>query len=265
MRIPFFKFQGAGNDFIIIDNRLDFLPLLSQETIEKWCNRRFGVGADGLMLLNKHEVVDFKMVYYNSDGAESTLCGNGARCIAALASLLNNHKNKFRFEAIDGMHDAQILDFDQIDAWQVSVAMHDVNFIALHRNDWVLNTGSPHYVRLVNQVETFDVKSEGEKVRNSEAFKQQGINVNFLEKLDVNSIFIRTYERGVEDETLSCGTGVTAAALVFAQDKTDGNHKIQVKTKGGLLQVNMLKQGDIFTEIQLIGPATLVFIGVLEL
>lgn len=265
MRIPFFKFQGAGNDFIIIDNRLDFMPEVSKDVIARWCNRRFGVGADGLMLLNKHEDADFKMVYYNSDGGESTLCGNGGRCITALASLLMNHKKHFRFEAIDGFHDAHILSFNQTDAWQVSLVMHEVHNIEKLQHDWVLDTGSPHYVRKVNQIHHVNVKTEGEKVRNSEIFKAKGINVNFMEELDEKSIFIRTYERGVEDETLSCGTGVTAAALVFSQDKIDGEHQIQVKTNGGNLSVKFKKIGNSFAEIELIGPTTLVFIGVLEL
>lgn len=265
MRIPFFKFQGAGNDFIIIDNRLDFLPALSKETIEKWCNRRFGIGADGLMLLNKHKSADFKMIYFNSDGGESTLCGNGARCISALASLLMNNQKHLKFEAIDGIHEADILSFNQQDVWQVSVAMNDVTSISAHQSDWVLNTGSPHYVQLVDEVENLNVKSEGSKIRYNDNFKNEGINVNFLKAIDSKTIYLRTYERGVEDETLSCGTGVTAAALVYSKEMSDGNHQIDVQTKGGNLQVKFLKQGENFSLISLIGPANLVFIGVLEL
>lgn len=250
--LTFYKYQGTGNDFVMIDNRdLEFPK--NTELIKKLCDRRFGIGGDGLILLENHKDYDFKMVYYNADGNESTMCGNGGRCIVAFAHFLDVFEEHCRFLAIDGAHEAQIKN------GTVKLKMIDVEKINFYHDDFVLNTGSPHYVKYVNDVENFEVYTNGYAIRNSEDFKKEGINVNFVEKLDENKIFVRTYERGVEDETYSCGTGVTACALSFIRGKN--KNTIEVKTLGGNLKVYATQNGESFKEIWLEGPAKQVFEG----
>ena len=260
MELSFYKYQGTGNDFILIDNR-SLSITLTAEQINFLCNRRFGIGADGLILLELEPGFDFKMVYFNSDGNQSSMCGNGGRCIVAFAKLLNVISDKCKFLAIDGMHEAAILE-NAI----VSLKMQDVKDIEVNNDHYFLNTGSPHYVMLVNDVENYDVASEGKKIRNNNRFKEEGTNVNFIEKKD-EGIFVRTYERGVEDETYSCGTGVTAAALVAGlHGLLNTKNSCAVRTLGGDLEVRFEKVLEKnFYNIWLQGPAELVFNGSIKL
>ena len=260
MKIKFYKYQGSGNDFIIIDNREKAGDKLTTKQINKICDRHFGIGADGLMLLNEKEGFDFEMIYFNADGNLGSMCGNGGRCIVQFASNMGIKKNEYIFSAIDGAHKAKV-DLDR----QVSLQMKDVQGVEFSLDHYVLNTGSPHYVKFVTGIEDLDVVSEGRKIRNSKQFAKEGINVNFIETIDDDHIFVRTYERGVEDETLSCGTGVTASALIAAHNE-NGFNRVEVKSKGGNLSVEFDKISDTkFTNIWLSGPATFVFSGEYEI
>lgn len=254
--MEFYKYQGTGNDFVMVDNR-DLQFPKDQEIIKKLCDRRFGIGADGLILLENDDRYDFKMVYYNSDGGESTMCGNGGRCLVAFAFFLDIFEEKCTFIAIDGEHEAEIHN------GVVKLKMIDVESILSDAEDFVLNTGSPHYVKYVEDITNYNVFAEGNKIRNSENYSENGINVNFVEKISDDEIFVRTYERGVEDETYSCGTGVTASALTFLQK---GNlTSIKVKTLGGNLKVYAEKNENKFHKIWLEGPAKQVFRGKIDL
>lgn len=260
MKIKFYKYQGSGNDFIIIDNREKAGDKLTTKQINKMCDRHFGIGADGLMLLNEKEGFDFEMIYFNADGNLGSMCGNGGRCIVQFASNMGIKKNEYIFSASDGAHKAKV-DLDR----QVSLQMKDVQGVEFSLDHYVLNTGSPHYVKFVTGIEDLDVVSEGRKIRNSKQFAKEGINVNFVETIDDDHIFVRTYERGVEDETLSCGTGVTASALIAAHNE-NGFNRVEVKSKGGNLSVEFDKISDTkFTNIWLSGPATFVFSGEYEI
>ena len=260
MKVEFYKYQGTGNDFIILDNLHGTLPELTTKQIKKLCDRRFGIGADGLMLLCKKEGYDFNMVYFNADGRESSMCGNGGRCLTKFADKQGIHKSTYRFTAIDGEHESEI-DRDDI----VRLKMQDVNAIEKHSSYTIINTGSPHFIKFTNDVMNVDVVETGREIRYSDAFKENGINVNFVETLNEDSIYIRTYERGVEDETLSCGTGVTAAALLSAHNDK-GFNRVEVKTPGGRLSVEFNKIDDEhFENIWLCGPAELVYKGEIEI
>lgn len=260
MKIKFYKYQGAGNDFIILDNRENRYSDITKAQIMQLCDRHFGIGADGLMLLNTKEDYDFEMIYYNSDGKEGSMCGNGGRCIVQFASASGIRKNKYLFTATDGVHEAEI-DIEK----KIRLKMNDVSDIEFSLDHYVLNTGSPHYVKFVPGVEDFEVVEGGRRIRNSKEFAEKGINVNFVEVLSEDQIYVRTYERGVEDETLSCGTGVTASALISAHNE-NGFNRVEVKTKGGNLSVEYDKINDTrFKNIWLSGPATFVFSGDIEL
>ena len=259
MKITFYKYQGTGNDFVIIDNREGNIFLTTAQ-VNKLCDRKFGIGADGLMLLNLKEGYDFEMKYYNADGNESSMCGNGGRCLTQFAFDRGIKKEKYKFIATDGEHEAE---FDS-EGW-VDLKMKDVSTITRYHGDAVLNTGSPHFVKSVTDVMGMDVFKEGYEIRYSKDFAAEGINVNFVEQTDEDQIIVRTYERGVENETLSCGTGVTASALVFAHNET-GFNRIEIKTLGGNLAVEFEKKGDDgFEDIWLCGPATFVFKGEIDL
>lgn len=258
MELNFYKYQGAGNDFILMDNREGSIAL-NTEQIARLCDRHFGIGADGLMLLQLDEEADFEMVYFNSDGKESTMCGNGGRCIAAFAYKLGAAARQMTFKAIDGLHFAVVKDNNI-----VALQMQDVTAIEFGVGYEVLNTGSPHYISWVDSVADVPVFEEGRAVRNSERFREQGINVNFVNR-NGNGIAIRTYERGVEDETLACGTGVTAAAIVSVGQQTGVFH-IPVAAKGGALSVSFEKTGAQTAEnIILTGGANFVFEGKVEI
>jgi diaminopimelate epimerase len=260
MELQFYKYQGTGNDFVIMDNRTGELNGLSEGQVKWLCDRRFGIGGDGLMLLNSHPDYDFEMKYYNSDGRESSMCGNGGRCLVKFAHDMGLIRTTYKFIAVDGEHEAEV----ETDG-TVSLKMNDVEQVNQVGRDYVLNTGSPHFVKLTNDVMTLDVFKKGREIRNSNEYKEKGINVNFVEhEEDSDKIIVRTYERGVEDETYSCGTGVTAAALVCYHNDNGFNH-VQVQTKGGNLSVEYDKIGDSFRDIWLTGPAEKVFTGTIDL
>ncbi len=250
--MKFYKYQGTGNDFVMIDNRLGEWDDLSIEKIQELCDRRFGIGADGLIKINSAKDVDFEVDYYNSDGSKS-FCGNGARCSVAFAHFLDIIEDKTTFTAIDGIHEAEIKN------GIIKLKMGDVKTIDKDGNDFVLNTGSPHYIKYVEMLNNYNVYKNGNEIRNSETYKKEGINVNFVEALSENELFVRTYERGVEDETYSCGTGVTAAALTFM--KNNNQTFVGIKVMGGNLKVYADKNGEGFENIWLEGPAVQVFKG----
>ena len=259
MQITFFKYQGTGNDFVILDNRIHPISLTTEQ-INKLCDRRFGIGADGLMLLNLKDSYDFEMKYYNSDGNESSMCGNGGRCLTKFAFDRGIKKERYKFIAIDGDHESEFAE----NGW-INLKMKNVTEIQKYQDSFILNTGSPHFIKSVRHVMDLDVYKQGHEIRYSKDFAAEGINVNFVEQTDKNKITVRTYERGVENETFSCGTGVTAAALVFAQDKV-GTDRIDIKTLGGDLAVSFNKTGETsFEDVWLCGPATFVFKGEIEI
>jgi diaminopimelate epimerase len=260
MQTKFYKYQGTGNDFIILDNRKGHVGQLTWQQVAGLCNRRFGIGGDGLMLLSAHPEYDFEMVYFNSDGKPSSMCGNGGRCLVKFAYDLGLTKTTYHFIAIDGPHEASVNNDGS-----VALKMNDVRGIKNHNGKYILNTGSPHFIDFSDDVMHLDVFKKGRAIRYSPQFEKEGINVNFVEQTqDVDQIIVRTYERGVEDETLSCGTGVTAAALVcFHNDM--GFNRVEVKTKGGQLSVEYDKSGDEYTNIWLNGPAEKVFEGTIDL
>lgn len=267
----FYKYQGAGNDFIIFDNRSGFFKRDNHDLVRKLCDRRMGIGADGLMLLQEHPHHDFEMIYYNADGREGSMCGNGGRCIVAFAHRLGIVTDRADFLAVDGGHAAFLTapvpgDFAQVadrNQLHVRLQMMDVNRIDADGDGWVLNTGSPHYVLEVEQLALYPVYNEGKKIRYHPRFERTGgVNVNFIEMNPHGGYAIRTYERGVEDETLACGTGATAAALAVATaNKLEGEQHIPIKALGGDLLIHFNKRDQQFTDVYLEGPATFVFEG----
>jgi len=259
MQVHFFKYQGTGNDFVILDNRKGEISL-SKEQVNFLCDRRFGIGADGLMLLNTRGGYDFEMKYYNADGGESTMCGNGGRCLVKFAADCGILRSEYRFIAIDGEHLASIETNGS-----VALKMNDVKKVAYDHGNYILNTGSPHYVDLVEDVMHLNVVDRGRQVRYNDTFRKEGINVNFVQQTEEpDRIIVRTYERGVEDETWSCGTGVTAAALVCYHNE-NGYNRVEVKTKGGNLSVEFDRIEDHYQNIWLIGPAIKVFEGDIDI
>jgi diaminopimelate epimerase len=256
MKLTFCKYQGTGNDFILIDNRAGHFNY-SKELVVKLCNRRFGIGADGLLLLENVEGYDFRMVYYNSDGSPATMCGNGGRCISAFANHLGVISATTKFLAADGPHFASIQNINELVAI-VEITLKDVTSIQKNKHFVILNTGTLHFVSFVDNPDIMDIVEEGSKIRYSPEFAPAGINVNFV-KLDGDHIYVRTYEKGVENETLSCGTGVTAAAIAASEFSNGENFK--VTTKGGQLSVAFEKEGNKYTNIRLSGPATFVYSG----
>ena len=261
MKLNFFKYHGTGNDFILSDNRKNEYSSLTQKQIHQLCDRRFGIGADGVMLLQERSGYDFEMKYYNADGKEGSMCGNGGRCMIKFVYHLGIHREMYKFLAVDGMHEAEI-DTDGI----VSLRMKDVRTIRKFHNDYILDTGSPHYIKLVNHVMDMDVYKKGYEIRHSKEFEDEGINVNFVEQTDEpDKIIVRTFERGVEDETLSCGTGVTAAALVCYHNE-NGFNEVEVKTLGGQISIEFDRIDDNrYENIWLCGPAEKVFEGSVEI
>ena len=256
MDLHFYKYQGTGNDFIMVDNRLKNFPKNDTKLIANLCNRKFGIGADGLILLENFASLDFKMVYYNSDGNESSMCGNGGRCLVAFAKQIGVIENKATFEAIDGLHFATI-DNNGI----VSLQMKDVDYIITEENYTFLNTGSPHHVTLVNHLKQLDVKTEGAKIRYSNLYGNEGSNVNFVEQIKDDIFAVRTYERGVEDETLSCGTGAVAVAIAMYKTNKTNSRKIQIQVEGGTLFIKFEQEKQRFYNVFLTGSAQFVFSG----
>jgi diaminopimelate epimerase len=260
MELTFYKYQGAGNDFVICDNRTNIIQLTAKQ-INHLCDRKFGIGADGFMLLQNADGYDFEMKYYNADGNEGSMCGNGGRCLVKFAYDCGIQLSTYHFLAIDGIHKAEMIEQKN---W-VNLKMKNVHEVTQVNDNFILDTGSPHFVYPCSNVMAFDVVEEGKKIRYSKHFKENGINVNFVEQKKEDTIIVRTYERGVEDETLSCGTGVTASALVFAHNQNGFNH-IDVITKGGNLAVEFNKLNDqTFENIWLSGPAEFVFKGEIKL
>jgi len=256
MQIEFFKYQGTGNDFVMIDNRLGFFPRENVELIAHLCDRRFGIGGDGLILLENDKAADFKMVYYNSDGNQSSMCGNGGRCLVAFAKKMNVINDSCVFNAIDGVHHASV-DADGL----VSLQMIDVTSIKKESDYTFMNTGSPHHVQLVEDLEHYNVKENGAAIRYGELYGKEGSNINFVKKINEITFSLRTYERGVEDETLACGTGATAVAIAMnAIGKTNAT-SIHLNVEGGKLEVSFEKKNNQFTNVFLIGPAEFVFKG----
>ena len=260
MQLEFYKYQGTGNDFVMIDNRSNIFPKENTQLVAHLCDRRFGIGADGLILLDSDTDTDFRMVYYNSDGNLSSMCGNGGRCLVAFAKKLNVIQDETTFIATDGLHYATVA-ADGI----VSLQMIDVAEIKNTAEYSFLNTGSPHHVQLVEDLEHYNVKENGAAIRYGALYGQQGSNINFVKKIDDTTFSLRTYERGVEDETLACGTGATAVAIAMnATGQTDLN-AINLNVEGGKLAVSFDKKDGKYTNVFLKGPAEFVFKGTIEI
>lgn len=257
MYVPFYKYQGTGNNFIIVDNRQDILHTYSTQLVQELCDRRFGIGADGFMVIKNHRGYDFEMVYHNADGSQS-LCGNGSRCAVHLANQLGIIGQEAYFLTTDGPHQAYIKED------LIHLTLRDVSEIQILEDGYLLNTGSPHYVKQVDDWKDLNVYEAGKQIRNSLPFQKEGVNVNFVGLGKDNKLTVRTYERGVEDETPSCGTGVVAAALIAA---TKGyTSPITIHTQGGILQVGFTKNNhQHFQDIYLIGPAKMVFKGEVDI
>lgn len=260
MQIEFYKYQGTGNDFVMIDNRQGIFPKDNIQLIAHLCDRRFGIGGDGLILLENDPETDFKMVYYNSDGNQSSMCGNGGRCLVAFAKKLNVIDDNTTFIATDGLHHASV-GSNGI----VSLQMIDVEEVKITPEYVFMNTGSPHHIQLVDDLEHYNVKENGASIRYGELYGKQGSNINFVKKIDETTFSLRTYERGVEDETLACGTGATAVAIAMnALGETKAN-SIDLNVEGGKLVVSFDKKEGQFTNVFLKGPAEFVFKGTIEI
>lgn len=251
----FYKYQGTGNDFVIIDNRQDIFDKEDTKLVAQLCDRRFGIGADGLILLENDAASDFKMVYYNSDGNQSTMCGNGGRCLVAFAKEIGVIKDKATFMAIDGIHHAEI------NNGIVKLQMQNVPKVEDHQSHTFLDTGSPHHVEVRSAINDIDIQNEGSKIRYGAPYNEEGSNVNFVEKVDDDTFLVRTYERGVEGETFSCGTGVTAVGIAMNYIGETEKNLVNLKTKGGDLKVSFERIDDEFNDVWLIGPATMVYKG----
>jgi len=262
MEIEFFKYHGTGNDFILVDDRNKLFPR-EKSLINAMCDRHFGIGADGLILLSDKEGFDFDMAYYNSDGNVSTMCGNGGRCLVAFADYLALIGKDCRFHAMDGEHSATILGKNST-TWQVRLKMRDVKAYSELSDGYAINTGSPHLVIFRDDIHELDIVKEGRGIRYSEPYRAEGINVNFVE-FKKNGLHVRTYERGVEYETLSCGTGVTASSLIYAARTGQDSGTVEVSTLGGKLEVSFSRDGENFTDIWLSGPAEMAFRGIYRL
>ncbi|MDE3740681.1 diaminopimelate epimerase [Maribacter polysaccharolyticus] len=253
----FYKYQGTGNDFVMVDNRNDIFPKSDTEFVAHLCHRRFGIGADGLILLENDPTLDFKMVYYNADGNEGSMCGNGGRCLVAFANFLGVIASEAKFNAVDGEHSATV------EAGIVELKMGDVTEIKTKPNAYFLDTGSPHHVQLVNELQNLDVFKEGSRLRYG-LYGEKGSNINFVESIGNGAFAVRTYERGVEDETLSCGTGVTATAIAMHKAGKVSANVVDIETQGGNLQVRFTVDTTGYSNVYLKGPATQVFKGEIQ-
>lgn len=257
LRTHFYKYQGAGNDFILIDHRMSAIGNIDYDRVKQLCDRRFGIGADGLMFLTEHPDYDFEMLYFNADGRPGSMCGNGGRCIVAFARHLGVIDRETNFLAVDGPHYAKI----SAEGNWVDLQMINIDSISRDGEAYVLNTGSPHYVTQQTNLKDFDVYQAGKAIRNNSTYQEKGINVNFVEEQN-DHLFVRTFERGVEDETYACGTGVTAVALSMAKHHNQTGHiQTPVKVLGGDLKITFDYDGQRFTNVFLCGPAEQVFQG----
>lgn len=253
MIIEFYKYQGTGNDFIIIDDRENTFNITDSNLIAALCERRMGIGADGLILLRNHASCDFEMIYFNADGQQSSMCGNGGRCIVAFAQLLEMIDDSCSFMAIDGLHQAKIIDTE------VALQMQNVNEIKRDGNAFVLDTGSPHYIYFVENIDTINLQKEAATVCHAAAYRKEGINVNCVQLS--NPPKMRTYERGVEDETLSCGTGTVAAAIALHQIGAATDNLIEITSAGGSLSVSFEPFNKTYRNIWLSGAAEVIYTG----
>ncbi len=258
MTIHFSKYHGAGNDFIIIDDRNEIFDISNNNLVKNLCDRRFGIGADGLMILRNDNLQDFRMIYFNSDGYEGTMCGNGGRCITSFASNLGLISDLTFFLASDGTHEAKI------SGNIVNLKMNDISEIIKLEDGYFINSGSPHFICLNENPFKIDINTIGKEIRNQQRFSPGGVNVNFI-SIDKYAINIATFERGVEAETLSCGTGSVAAAVSVAYDKPNGDYNFNVNAKGGILNVTYNKSESFYSNIWLSGPAVKVFDGEFEI
>ena len=256
MIIEFYKYQGTGNDFIMIDDRENKFDIVDDALITALCERRMGIGADGLVLLREHDTLDFEMIYFNSDGNQSSMCGNGGRCIIAFAHMLEMIDTETTFMAIDGEHKGEIMEDG------ISLKMQDVTKIEGVGDGLVMDTGSPHYIEMVDNLDNLDVNKQARRIRNSAPFKKEGINVNFV--LDAAELQVRSYERGVEAETLSCGTGVVATAIAMHYSNCLEDNLMSVNTKGGELTVSFEEFNGTYRNIWLSGEASMVYVGEFE-
>lgn len=259
MKINFYKYQGAGNDFVMIDNRDGSFPTINHQMVRQLCDRRFGIGGDGLIALEPSDSTDFKMLYYNSDGNFGSMCGNGGRCAVAFAERLAMIGKETKFEASDGLHTAKISE------GTVSLSMNDVSEITRVDSGLFLNTGSPHLVIIVENVDAVDVEKLGAQHRNDPIFAPGGTNVNFVQVIDDSTLKMRTFERGVEAETLACGTGATAAAIALFSENAIASSRVTLEVAGGTLAVFFSYEGTRFTNVELIGPAKEVYSGIIDL
>lgn len=262
MKLDFYKYQGAGNDFVMIDNRKNNFPKNDKELIVKLCKRHFGIGSDGLILIEKSSTNDFYMEFFNPDGSQS-FCGNGSRCAVLFAHHIGIIKKECTFNSKNGVNSAEIVAQDEVKLRMFDVAIHTIQ---KESDDWVIQTGSPHYVHFQNDIDSIDIVSEAHKIRYNETYKEKGINVNFVE-LDAkekNTISVRTYERGVEDETLACGTGVTACAIAYNLYENSNSNEVIVNAKGGQLKVSFEKDSNHYSNIFLQGPAKFVYKGEID-
>lgn len=261
MLIRFDKYHGAGNDFIMIDQRKKDISQFSEKIVSQLCHRQFGIGADGLILLTDSNNADFRMIYFNSDGREGTMCGNGGRCITAFARNLGIIQKDTVFEGIDGLHNAEVLDNENY-----KLKMIDVPEVYTMKDGHYLNTGSDHFVTQKTDIQNIDINKLGRELRYEDRFGETGTNVNFIEIVSNNELNIRTYERGVENETLACGTGSVAAAIsAFLSQKTDKT-SYHIHAPGGNLVVDFeynVNEG--FKNIWLSGPAKNVFSGTIKI
>jgi diaminopimelate epimerase len=262
MLVHFSKYHGTGNDFVMIDERESDNSLFNTSLIKRLCDRRFGIGGDGLIILQKSVRFDFTMRYFNADGREGTMCGNGGRCIASFARRLGIVTGKTTFEGIDGVHSAMLLQGSE-----VKLKLADVSGIERLKDGYLLNTGSPHFVTFVKNLEEIDVEVTGAAIRHQKRFGDGGVNVNFVESgPDPQEITVRTFERGVEAETWSCGTGVTASALSVHLHLMSDIFSYRIKTRGGLLNVSFSTEDrQHFTDIYLTGPASHVYDGTIDI
>ncbi len=256
MNFNFYKYQGTGNDFIMIDNRTEIFPKENVEVISNLCNRHFGIGADGVILIENDTKQDFKMIYFNADGSQ-TFCGNGGRCAVAFAKDLNIIKNKTTFIAFDGPHLAEIK--NNI----VSLKMIDVDDIRVQENSVFVYTGTQHHVEMVDSLDDYPVYEKGKKIRVS--YDAPGSNVNFVEQINDSTFRVRTYEKGVEDETLACGTGVTAVAIAMHKTKKTTSNLISLPVEGGALEVSFTEENGHYKDVYLQGSATFVFKGEIQI
>lgn len=256
MNLSFYKYQGTGNDFVMIDNRAKIFPKKEINKILQISDRHFGIGADGVILIENDEKFDFKMIYFNADGSQ-TFCGNGARCAVAFAKYLKIIQEKTTFLAVDGEHYAEIK--DDI----ISLQMINVDDIKVNENSVFMHTGTQHHVEMVTDLDKYPVFENGKKIRNSYDFP--GSNVNFVQQLNDTTFRVRTYEKGVEDETLACGTGVTAVAIAMHKTNKTKSNILSLPVEGGNLEVSFDEKNGVYTNVFLKGPAQFVFKGEIEI